>query len=736
MKNIRSEIPELGGMYEAFPAHPDTCIELVNYTIDQYTKGWSNKIGYERYFPQPGLKFQPFSGVTMKRAQSMFIWDRHSGAQEIVLVESGGKLYYLHDIYTGAAQPELKELSVGRTTAAPNEAPTQYTPFGRWLVITNGYDAPLRYGGWPVPQSGVNPWLPPLYPLGWTERPLPPFGWQDVTKFNAALVSIEFSRENGVGVFFRKEENDGGQSKNNLGSCDAYDMGIGFINDEVDGPVTGGATEGSHNSFRYRISFVSNSGSEGPLSEPSNVVQWKKLKTSSDFNRYAIYLNIPTGPDGTVARRLYRTKNFGESGSGTETDFYFVDEIRNNTDTDYYDVYSSSNLGSLAPSNSDSIPIPSTTIRFSESYQNCLFIDGGSENDTVLYYSNPGKPDQFTGLGFIDLGNRRGGAITALHSYFNVLFVFRESAIYAVDGTWPNFQARMVTANIGTQAINTITNVPGIGILFLAQDGVYAISGNMEYSDTPNVVKVSDSILKTTRRINPDCIARASAAYSHRKREWHCYFPADGEPKANVGLVYHLDKTAWSVREGFPVGCIQADRNGNLIFGHHTGMVGGAVQTGLFAISARRSLGQNIVDDEIQDLAPPQSKFRSAWLDMGDATLKKKVHFVYLYVLTQGNNPIALTYYKDFTYTGTEVLGRELQRPEYPDQSVYNTVTVTTGSSTPWEEPFVTTVRFPVAISSCSWFQFGLKTTNDITIIGYSVEYTGHGTRTIAGKLS
>jgi hypothetical protein len=259
----------------------------------------------------------------------------------------------------------------------------------------------------------------------------------------------------------------------------------------------------------------------------------------------------------------------------------------------------------------------------------------------------------------------------------------------------------------------------------------------MEYSDNPSVKKVSDSILKTTRRINADCIARASAAWSHRKREWHCYFPADGQSVANVGLVYHLDKTAWSVREGFPVGCIQADRNSNLIFGHHTGLVGGsAIQTGLFVVSARRSAGQTLTDDEIADLDPPTSKFRSAWLDMGDATLKKKVHYVYIYCLTQGDNLLALTYYKDFTYTGTVVTGRELQRPEYADQNVYDTVTVTTGSTTPWEEPFVTTIRFPVAVSSCSWFQFGFETTNDITLIGYSVEFTGHWTRTIAGKKS
>ena len=733
MRNIRVEIPKLGGMQETFPQPPDSCVELENFTIDRYTMGWSNKIGFERYFPQTALNFDPFGALN--RIDSVFVWDRHSGAQQIVLLESGGALSFLHDIYSSA--PVLIDISEPRTVPANDEAPTQYTPFGRWLVITNGYEAPIRFAGWPMPVAGTAPYIVPSYPLGWISRPLPPNAWQVILQNVAGGFGVDISDKDGVLVYFKEDEVTAtGQT---TGSADAYQLGVGFVAQKFKDISNNDA--GTHNAFRYKVSYVSNSGSESPMSDESNTVQWRKdpLHTPANRNRYAIYIEIPKGPNGTVARRLYRTKNFGETGSGTETDFYFLDEVRNNTDTEYWDIYSSTNLGSLAPVDSDSIPFPSNNCRFTAVYGNCLFIDGGSDNDNVLYYSNPGKPDQYSGTGFIDLGNTQLGGITGLHPYFNFLLVFRERGIEAISGQWPNFALNNISSNTGTRAINTITTVPGVGVVFLADDGVHAISGNMEYSDSPGISKITSMIMKTERRINKDCIARATAAYSSKTNEWHCYLPADGQILPSLGLVLHLDKSVWSTRKGFPVGCLHALRGGTLLFGHNSGFVGVSPQRGLFVISARRCLGQTLTGGATgtpQDEAPPTSRFRSSWMDMGDATLKKKIHFVYLYVLTRGDNTIPMTVFKDFGYTGQVVTARELQRPDHSDQNVYETVTVDAGSETPWEEPFVTTVRYPVALASCSWFQFEVETSNDMTLVGYSVEYTASFTRTIAGKKS
>ena len=379
--------------------------------------------------------------------------------------------------------------------------------------------------------------------------------------------------------------------------------------------------------------------------------------------------------------------------------------------------------------------MPSPGARFGAIYKDCLFIDGGSSNDTVLFYSKPTLIDEYGATSFIGLGNTNVGGITGLYPYFNFLLVFRENGIDAITGDYPNFSVSPITTDVGTRAINTVTNIPGLGVVFLASDGVYVISSNMEYSDTPGIKLLSSHITKTIQRLGPDCIARSTAIYSQKWKEWHCYFPTDGNPLPSIGIVYHTEKKSFSIRSGFPVSCLAKDYIGNIFFGHNQGSSAGAgKQAGIFVISNRRCLGQSIVDETIVDNNPPTSIIRSPWMDMGDETIKKSVHFVYLYVLTEGNNAISMDYYKDFSYSGTTSPSMTMQRADHADQSVYGTATVDTGSDTPWEEPFATAIRYPIAQGSCSHFQFKISTTNDMVLIGYAVEFTASGKRMITGK--
>ena len=190
--------------------------------------------------------------------------------------------------------------------------------------------------------------------------------------------------------------------------------------------------------------------------------------------------------------------------------------------------------------------------------KNLLFLDGGASEGTRIYWSKPGKPDEFDALNFVDLGGREAGEITGLHPYQNFLIVMRERGIDIVrsvsnssGNVW--FDAQPVSGSIGTKAKDTITTIPDLGVIFLASDGVYLMSGSRDGGGTIALKKVSDPIMKTIERLNPDVLARATAVYSHKWREWHCYFAADGEEKPSTGIVLHMDRIAWSVREDFPV---------------------------------------------------------------------------------------------------------------------------------------------------------------------------------------
>tara|TARA_R100000773_G_C4221230_1_gene120286 strand:- start:4967 stop:7111 length:2145 start_codon:yes stop_codon:yes gene_type:complete len=712
MKNTTVQIKALSGLYEKLPQAQDGATELINWTVDKYTGGWDNRIGYERYNPIPSGDFLPFSTGSVTTAtnkiDSLFVFSRHQGAMQSVLLESGGTLYQLDETYGSSFR--LYPISTNRTLPAANEAPTQYTTYGKYLIVSNGYDKSFKYAAWPVHRHPIT-FTPYLYDLGWNTVPSAPNPW-DVALFVSSTVltgqavSIPFPFTAINGYTYNGE----GLGTNTTATSDT-------------------------NRYKYRVSFINNAGAESPLSEESRIITWVTEPPAAPLgqNKYAIYIEIPTGPEGTVARRLYRTKNFGTAAVGTEFDFYFVKDINNNTEKSVYDSIPDGALGSLAPDETASILFPATRTRFSAVYKDCLFVEGGADNDTMLFYSKPTLPDQYEATSFIELGNRNSGGITGLHPYFNFLLVFRERGIDAIMGDYPNFTAVPISTEVGTRATNTVTNVPGVGLMFLASDGIYALSSNMEYSDSPGIKQISRHMLKTMNRINEDSLAKACAIYSPKWQEWHCYYPADGNSSSTspLGVIYHVEKNAFSTRTEFPVTSLARDYIGNIFFGSTNE---GNVQPGVFVISKKRANGEQKSGDTIVDKAPPVSTFRSPWMDMGDETIKKHVHFVYLYVLTQGDNPISIEYFKDFYYSGIVADGRKLQRADHNDQSVYNTAQVITGSDKPWEEPLATAIRYPVAQGSCSHFQFKINTENDMVLIGYAVEFTTAGTKMIAGK--
>jgi hypothetical protein len=702
MNNKIFRIQSLGGIVELQPQPDGSASRIENWTKDETTGGWSTRLGYERYNPVASNSFAPFQAL--KRIDSVFIHSRRNRAMEVVLLSSEGNLYYINDV-TGTMT--LSTLQSGRNVPANSELPTQYIPFGKFTIIVNGQDAPLKFDGWPLDRSSFA--NSPLFTsLGFNNRPPAPTPW-DVEVNQAATPNGE-----SVSIFFTRNSG----------------KGLGF-------PVDDAATD-KDNKFYYKISFVSDTGSESPLSLASDVVQFTTTNGGGPAyvlanQRYAIALEIPTGGDNIIARNIYRTKNTS-SDAGNDRTFYYLDTIRNNVDTLYYDSTGSGALGSTAPSEETSVEFPARRANLGADFQGCLFLNGGDTDSHNLYFSNPLKPDQFSGLDFITVGNSAGGGITGLHSYYNTLLVFRETAIDVVTGSYPNFQLTQVSNSVGTTATNTITTVPELGVLFLSKDGVYLFSGGgagVYGGAVAQLTKISTPIHRQMKQLNEAVLARATAAYSTKTREWQCFFAKEGAEKPNFGVVYHVDKQSWSYRSNFPVGCMTTDRGGNLIFGHNLGATAANAPAGLFVMSKRRVQGQTDSGDTVVDNSPFTSIYFSKWHEFGDQTRKKKIHYVVLHCLTTGDVSMPLKHYIDFAYTGTSATTMKQQRPDHTDQNVYGKAVLGTDT---WEDQFLTQIRYAVAVNACSTFAFEIETTNDTTIIGYDIHYTEIQTKIVAGK--
>jgi len=735
----KPQYKEILGIDEGLQPIENSSFKLVNWTVDVKSKGWDNRIGYESLVPSVEKRSNWAGFQNGGPVNSVYFWNTHQGAKSWLLYEQA-----FADIVTKTfpadANANMKlhywkgntlqnaVVDNQRSVQANDELYTHYNPIGKNLVILSGNGRPLKFDG----VKAVT--------LGFLEAPNPPIPWG----------------VNGDGL--------------NFAIADQTVIPItphSFNMDKSYG--VGSATAFDENRYRYKVSFIMDNGSESPLSSASIHTYWETFSNAAPayaiFNdrRVAIYLeNVPLGPDGCIARKIYRTKNLTD-GDTIEEIYYYCDTITNNNETNYVDYTKDTRLGSVAPDDDASILFPAPSTRFSATFKNCLFLDGGQADPTRIYYSQPLKPDQFRALDFFDVGSRSGGDITGLFTYYNNLLVFRENAIDLVRGdVLTGFTISPFVQGIGTRALHSVALIPEAGVIFLSPDGVFLIAGGLDGGSEMTCTKISGPIVNTISRISKSMIAKASGAYSEKWREYHVYFSADGSPVNNLGLVFHMEKKSWSVREGFPVGCLTVDARGELIFGHNVGQTVGApfptagmvpAETGLFFISRCRNAGHTFIYNPavgntpafytIQEKGPPVSTWIGANLNFGIGQIKKHVKQVYLNCFTEGSNTYNVFYNKDWDYNYTQSNFGLAQRPEYVEQNFYNASTGKFVYSPPlnvnqivakWEIPFYTQLKFPVANMAASTFSVGIQTSNDFILIDYSLEFNASGTETKAAR--
>ena len=733
----KPQYKQILGIDESLDPVENSSYKLINWTVDVKSKGWDNRIGYESLVPNITSRSNWAGFQNGGPVNSIYFWNTHQGAKSWLLYEQAeagavtktfptdaNANMSLH--YWKGATLNKVTIDAQRSVPANDEIYTHYNPIGKNLIILSGNGKPIKF-------DGVK-----TVTLGFLEAPNPPIPWN----INGNGLTTTISDQTVMPI-----------TPHTFNMDKSYGLG--------------NATTDAENRYRYKVSFIMENGSESPLSAASLHVYWKTYGASIypiyNNRRVAVYLDsVPIGPAGTIARKIYRTKNL-TNGDTIEEIYYYVDTIINNYETNYVDYTKDTRLGSLAPDDDASILFPAPSTRFSSTFKNCLFLDGGQTDPTRIYYSQPLKPDQFRALDFFDVGSRSGGDVTGLFTYYNNLLVFREAAIDLIRGdVTTGFTISPFQQGIGTRAIHSVCLVPGAGVMFLSPDGVFLISGGLDGGSQMTCTKVSDPIVGTIGRISKSMIARACGAYSEKWREYHLYFSVDGSPVNNLGLVFHMEKKSWSIREGFPVGCLTVDARGELVFGHNVGQTVGAIipitgmvpaETGLFFISRCRNaghgtiynpaVGQNPAYYTIQEKGPPTSTWIGANLNFGIGQIKKHVKQVYLNCFTEGSNTYNVFYNKDWDYNYTQSNFGLAQRPEYVEQAFYNASTgefVYSPASTldktvaKWEIPFYTQLKFPIANMAASTFSVGIQTSNDFILIDYSLEFNTSGTETKAAR--
>jgi len=726
-------LPKIDGVSQTIPQKPEGASEITNFTSSRLINGWDNRIGMEPIWTQYEGAGNWGTFASCVRIHSVFCWSTHKGAKSYLLYEEQQK--DATDVRSSVSLkfflsngPQATTIDVNRQVPASDMVGSYYEPFGRYLIIVNGQDESYKFDGYKFVK------------LGFSTLPSPPRPWGvkvgdslDNADEDLTIIPMrDFPPETGAGLV----------------TNDISPTGKGYRDDFRFAKGLGSTTDGGYNTYKYVITFVKEDGSESQPSPPSEPATWVGDATA---RRQGVWLeDIDRGnqDEGIVARRIYRTKNTGLNNSAVATDlmvedevYYFVTQIDNNVDRHFFDIVPDTGLGALAPRDDQSVFMPARPT-MAATFKNSLFINGGEGDGGTLFYSVAGKPCQYQALDYFSIGSTDGGEITGLENFNDCLLVFREEAIDLVTGNpIDGFKYVNLIKGIGCPSRHGAVNVPNVGCMFINKDGVYILQGSAGTNGSNiNIKKISEDIDAHISRLNAHQLSKAQAVYSKKWKEVHFYTCIDGSQETNVGLVFHLDHAGWSFRSSdFKVNVATTNVEGEIIYGSWEGFSPAAPtvdpdECGLYFVSGKRSGGTvfNSDADAIQDLPALTSKFVSIEHDFGYGPQKKAIKYLYLYVLAEGDNTMNIKYYADRDYKSPITSdGKKFQPPELKDLDVYGTGVFDTAV---WERKDLITLRYDIANKKLSYFRFEFETSNDIQLVGYSMEFNTDGMRTRAGK--
>ena len=458
--------------------------------------------------------------------------------------------------------------------------------------------------------------------------------------------------------------------------------------------------------YRYRVSFVNERGQESPLSPPCSTiigeqdneknrgVQVKENKpVDGAQHRWRKFINvsIPTGGDTVVARRIYRTVNTlntnGDPASLAVSErFYFLEEIQDNTSTTYVDGVPDGLLGpEVDPFDFGEFPQGAYLIA---SYENTVFI---ACSDGDVRYSAPLKPEVFPVDNVFTFGDDDGGPVMGLYPSRGALWVFKRRGIHYIskrsDGS---FGSAVYTRDVGCCAPDSVVEVPGLGVIFLSEGGVYLLKGALSGSgETSGLTRISDGIIDDFRRINMSAAIQAVGTFYPRDSEYWLSVPVDGSDKNNFVLVFHQAIGGWSLRENYPISCavVSSDHRRYFFFGSNDNVSNAGVHVYAHGWSTKGN-------------AAIEPMWQSNDINFGGVFNAVNPKYVLVNAISYGNNDIQLKYRVNRHITDVETAskGQDQQNVEHR-LGVYGTQRWGESSAI-WNEYVPVPVRFDISTSN------------------------------------
>jgi len=258
--------------------------------------------------------------------------------------------------------------------------------------------------------------------------------------------------------------------------------------------------------------------------------------TADRVKKQIIWTNVPTGPENTIGRILYRTKDTYNSG-----DLNIYELVGNAAGGSDSFATMPDNASVMFPDNipdawlinpaMDIVPVPE--FRFGVVAFGRFWIGNTIENKGLIRPSIEGLWGTFRANEEI-VPDPRGYEITGMKSISGQLLVFTAKSIFLLkfNEQGNDFITITLSNNIGCVAPDSLVILPDNQLIWLSDNGFYSWDSN-------KITKISGDIDYFTRRINTGRIAKAVATFSNDYSAYVCYVPYEGSTHNNMAFVYN-----------------------------------------------------------------------------------------------------------------------------------------------------------------------------------------------------
>lgn len=676
-------IDSIKGQADQWVAPPDAAALLQDVRWDP-RGGWEICGGFDQFVPD-NQGVSPFVGEG--EITSIKHFSQHNGGPQFLVWEMGGKLVYFNG--STVSTTPWTTLKTGRYTTSQPWQRSQYAASGDTLWIVNGEDNPIRFTG----------------------RTTHPAGF-----FNPApQVSVE-----GLGEGFT------------WGTA-YYGLGLGTAAANPNGAATPdydkGAVDGG-GEYGYLLTEVDDAGNESPPSSTVTSVKWKRAASEvaqakagpptvgAVDAKFSTRVSIPdASAPNVMRRRLYRTQNAAGLGLQDGARFYLCADIPGNAAMVWMDMLPDQYLG-VELDRTQYGPWPRGA-KYIAIFKGRMYAAGMPSDPDVLVYSRTDQLGNFPPANYFRVGDHDSGEITGLYASRNSLFVFKRRGIHIITVEQSGQLAiRVVTRDIGCAAPNSVREVPGLGVVFCADDGVWVIRGSIQDGDTPvGVEMISQPLTDFFRwRVNRSALLNACAEVYHRDGEYWLSVPTDGQARNQMVLVYHYLRNAWSFRPDMNASCMAEshDHRGFLFFGSNSASSHPGVMVYSPGFSTKDGVAKSFI-------------YKSPPLDLYSVYDHVGIRGVTIRALSYGTPSVTFTAYKDrLPATVNRAQSRVQTDADYKDSSPTVTPvwdTAKWSASATWGQAVPTVIRFD-HIDTCKEFQYAISASTRIQLVGTEVQIT------------